>query len=73
MKHAALNLYSFYYKNRHTTFHMDQTTETSRILDYSTACDVVKEGLGLISRLPNTTKDYFCCSTALLIKGISLL
>ena len=51
VKHAALNLYNFYNKNRHTTFHMDLTTETSRVLDYGTACDVVKEGLGLISRL----------------------
>lgn len=51
VKHATLNLYNFYNKNRHTTFHMDLTTETTRVLDYGTACDVVKEGLGLISRL----------------------
>jgi len=45
---SLLHLYSFFNKNRHSTFHIDASPETSRILTYEEAYELVKTGLHLI-------------------------
>lgn len=48
---SLLDLYLFYYKERHTLFHMDATIETSRTLNYNDALDIVKNGLKLVDEV----------------------
>ena len=51
LRKSLLDLYEFYYRERHTLFHMDSTIETSRILNFDEALNVVKKGLTLIDQV----------------------
>lgn len=42
--------YSFFHRNRHTTFHVDQPNiETSRVLSYDDAINIIKEAIVIIN------------------------
>lgn len=44
----VLDLYNYYHKHRHTTFHSDVTIETTRTLNHDEAFEIVTECLRLI-------------------------
>lgn len=52
LKRALEKAYDFYNKNRHTTFHVDRRNlETSRILYYDEALNIINDGLVIINNL----------------------
>ena len=51
LRKSLLSLYQFYYKERHTLFHTDETIESSRTLNYEEALGIVKKGLHLINEV----------------------
>lgn len=51
LKKALEDAYTFYHKHRHTTFHVDEMIESSRILSFDDALDIVNEGLSIINRI----------------------
>ena len=54
LKRAIDDAYDFYNKNRHTTFHTKKIhVETSRILSYEEAVDIIDDGLKVINELCN--------------------
>lgn len=53
LKNALEDAYTFYHKHRHTTFHVDDMIESSRILNFDEALDIVHEGLSIINRICN--------------------
>lgn len=53
LKNALEDAYTFYHKHRHTTFHVDDIIESSRILTFDDALDIVHEGLSIINRICN--------------------
>lgn len=54
LKSALEDGYTFFHKHRHTTFHVDSMMiESSRILDFDEAIDIVNEGLTIINRICN--------------------
>lgn len=53
LKRAIEHAYTFYNSNRHSTFHIDDQIETTRILTYNEAIMLIQEGLGLINEVCN--------------------
>lgn len=53
LKSALEEAYTFYHKHRHTTFHIDAIIESSRILSFDDALDIIKEALRIINRICN--------------------
>ena len=52
LKYALEDGYTFFHRHRHTTFHIDKTAiETSRILDYDKAIEIIKDSLVIINRI----------------------
>lgn len=52
LKHALESGYEFFYKERHTSFHIDRANvETSTMLSYEKAVEVVEESLKVIDRI----------------------
>lgn len=45
LKRALEHAYTYYNKNRHSTFHVDDQIETTRILSYQEAITIIQEGL----------------------------
>ena len=45
LKRALEHAYTFFNKNRHSTFHVDDQIETTRILTYQEAITLIQEGL----------------------------
>ena len=53
LKSALEEAYTLYHKHRHTTFHVDSVIESSRILSFDDALDIIKEALRIINRICN--------------------
>ena len=53
LKSALEEAYTLYHKHRHTTFHVDSIIESSRILSFDDALDIIKEALRIINRICN--------------------
>lgn len=53
LKSALEDAYTLYHKHRHTTFHVDAMIESSRILSFDDALDIIKEALKIINRICN--------------------
>lgn len=53
LKKALEDAYTFFHKHRHTTFHVDNMVEASRVLTFDDALDILKEGLKIINRICN--------------------
>lgn len=51
LRKSLLDLYFFYYSQRHSLFHMDATIETSRTLNYNEALEIVTKGLSMIDEV----------------------
>jgi len=50
-RNSLLCLYQFYYKQRHSLFHIDETIEGSRTLTYEQAFEIVTEGLRIMNEV----------------------
>ena len=51
LKRALEHSYTFFNSNRHSTFHVDEQLDTTRILDYSEAISIIEESLNLINEI----------------------
>lgn len=52
LKRALEEGYTFFHQHRHTTFHVDdQNIETSRILQYDEAINIIKDSLVIINKI----------------------
>ena len=52
LKRALENGYTFFHQHRHTTFHVDdQNIETSTILQYDEAINIIKDSLVIINEI----------------------
>ena len=43
LKHAMERAYTFFNTNRHSTFHVDDMIDTTRVLDYSEAISIIEQ------------------------------
>jgi hypothetical protein len=51
LRKYLLHLYRIFHRERHTLFHIDYTVETTRILNFDQAMDIVLEGLKTIDNI----------------------